>query len=31
LGSRTAVAVATMMAQVLATGILRAVVKQRGR
>ena len=30
-GSRTAVAVATMMAQVLATGILRAVVKQRGR
>ena len=31
LGSRTAVAVATMMAQVLATGILRAVVKQRER
>jgi hypothetical protein len=31
LGSRTAVAVATMIAQVLATGILRAVVKQRER
>lgn len=31
LGSRTAVAVATMITQVLATGILRAVVKQRGR
>jgi hypothetical protein len=31
LGSRTAVAVATMITQVLATGILRAVIKQRGR
>ena len=30
LGSRTAVAVATMMAQVLATTVLRAVAKQRG-
>src|SRR5207244_12332143 len=29
LGSRTAVAVATMMAQILATAILRTLVKQR--
>jgi len=31
LGSRTAVAVATMATQILATGILRAVARQRGR
>ena len=31
LGSRTAVAVATTVAQVLATGLLRALVRQRAR
>jgi hypothetical protein len=31
LGSRVAVAVAAMMAQVLATSILRTVARQRGR
>jgi hypothetical protein len=31
LGSRTAVAVAAMMAQVLATSLLRAMSRQRGR